>query len=108
MIKLDDCSILQRNHLVGSREDPESMTYSASTKSHNLKTLHAQVSGFGRATDEHLVHIGMGSKPDSYKRGLGTPLDSVQWESSIVQSDKLRLYITRPATLGKKLVRAKS
>ena len=108
MIKLDDCSILQPNHLVRSIEDPESMTWSASTESHNLKTPHAQVSGFGHATDEHLVDIGMGSKPDSYKRGLGTPLDSVKWESSIARSDKLRLYVTRPVALGKKLVRAKS
>ena len=72
MIKLDDCSILQRDHLVRSREDLESMTWSASTASHNLKTPHAQVSGFGRATDEHLVDIGMGSKPDSYKRSRYT------------------------------------
>ena len=107
MIKLDDCSILQRDHLVGSREDLDSMTQSASTESHNLKTPHAQVSGFCRATDGHLVGIGMGSKPDYYKRGVGTPLDSVKWESSIARSDKLRLYVTRLVALGKKLVRAK-
>ena len=68
MIKLDDCSILQRDHLVGSREDLESMTQSAFTESHNLKTPHAQASVFGRATDEHSVDIGMGSKPDCYEK----------------------------------------
>jgi hypothetical protein len=28
MIKLDDCSILQHDHLVGNRPSPECMTYS--------------------------------------------------------------------------------
>jgi len=50
------------------------MTQSAATESHNLKTPHAQVSGFGRATNEHLVDIGTGSKPDCYKKRSRYPL----------------------------------
>jgi hypothetical protein len=73
LIKLDDCSILQRDHLVRNRQSPECMIRSALKISASHGSDCSSVRLTGRVMNEHLAWLHLGENPRTLS-GLVTPI----------------------------------
>jgi hypothetical protein len=73
LIKLDDCSILQCDHLVRNRSSPECMIRSAlqTSASHGFDCSSVRL--MGRVMNEHVAWLDLGENPNT-PSGLVTPI----------------------------------